>query len=344
MVKANAYGHGLVRTGQHFLSAGAYCLGVVFIEEAIKLRQAGITSPIITTSPFATSQLGLYFENDIGITVTSIPALQDVIDAANTNKTIANIHLKIDTGMGRVGIPHTEAQKLLKEAHQAKNCNVVSVFSHFASADKEDLSYTYLQLERFNQVIDFYRKHDIKPPLFHFANSAAIMRIPESHFDLVRPGIMLYGYHPSENSKPEADLLPALSWRGKVMFSKMVPKGDSVSYGQTWFAPEDSRVVTVSLGYADGVSRNLSNKGEVLIHGERYPMVGTVTMDQIVINLGKDEVSVGDEVLLLGKQEEEEITADEPASKLGTINYEILTSIGSRVPRIYIARKGTVKS
>jgi alanine racemase len=286
----------------------------------------------------------LYFENEIGITVTSIPALQDVIDAANEQKTTANIHLKIDTGMGRVGIPHTEAQKLLKKAHQAKNCNVVSVFSHFASADKEDLSYTYLQLERFNQVIDFYRKHDIKPPLFHFANSAAIMRVPESHFDLVRPGIMLYGYHPSENSKHEADLLPALSWRGKVMFSKMVPKGDSVSYGQTWFAPEDSRVVTVSLGYADGVSRNLSNKGDVLIHGKRYPMVGTVTMDQIVINIGKDEISVGDEVLLLGKQGVEVITADEPASILRTINYEILTSIGSRVPRIYIDRKGTVKS
>lgn len=336
MVKANAYGHGLVRTAEHLALQGVDYLGTAFVEEALALRQAGITTPIITSGPFSKFQVGLFIENKIDFTIASIDALNLIDEAAAFYGKIVNVHLKVDTGMMRIGIRFSNAHKLFEAAHKAKNCKVVSIYSHFTSADNEDLDYTRLQLERFLEVASFYDNYGITKPLLQIANSAAICRMMDSHLDMVRPGIMLYGYHPSPQSAAAAELKPALSFRAKVMYFKVILQGSSVGYGRTWTAPKNCRAVTLPVGYGDGYQRGLSNKSEVLIRGKRYPTIGTICMDQTVVCLGDGEAYNGEEVVLLGSQGTETITADDLADILGTINYEVLTSISSRVPRIYI--------
>jgi alanine racemase len=337
MVKANAYGHGIIKIAEHLIAEGIDYLGVAFLEEAIMLRNAGITAPIIVTGAFLMPQLKEYLMQDIDITVSSITSLEEVEEVAETLKKRAKIHLQIDTGMMRVGVRETSAPKLLEAASRTKHCDVISVYSHFATADSENLSFAYQQLDRFLGAISYFEKHDIKPPFFHIANSAGTLRIPESHLDAVRPGIMLYGYHPSIYTEKEAELFPALSLRAKVTYFKVILEGSSVGYGRTWISEEDTRSVTLLIGYGDGYCRGLSNKSEVLINGHRYPVIGNISMDHTVVSLGKNgEAYRGDEAVLIGLQGEEKITANELAQKLGTINYEILTNIGSRIPRIYI--------
>ncbi|WP_417910493.1 alanine racemase [Candidatus Electronema sp. PJ] len=342
MIKANAYGHGLVRIGAHLAAEGVDYLGTAFVEEALELRKAGITIPIITSGPFSKFQIGLFIENQIDFTVASVDALQLISESAAFYKKRVNVHLKIDTGMMRIGIRHSNAQQLFAAALKAeKQVKVLSIFSHFANADSEDLSFARLQLERFLEATRFYEKHSLAKPLLQIANSAAILRLPESLLDMVRPGIMLYGYHPSRHSEVAAHLLPALSLRAKVMYFKVVLQGSSVGYGRTWTAPENCRAVTIPVGYGDGYARALSNKGQVLLRGKRYPLVGTVCMDQIVVNIGDGEAYNGEEVVLIGKQGEDAITADEIATQLGTISYEVLTGISQRVPRIYVNEQRT---
>jgi len=337
MIKANAYGHGLARVGAHLAAEGADYLGTAFVEEALELRRAGITMPIITSGPFSKFQIGLFIENQIDFTVGSVDALQLIAESAAFYKKRINVHLKIDTGMMRIGIRHANADKLFAAALKAeKQINVVSVFSHFANADSEDLCFARLQLERFLEAARFYERRGLPRPLLQIANSAAILRLPESLLDMVRPGIMLYGCHPSPQTEAAARLRPALSLRAKVMYFKVILKGSTVGYGRTWTAPENCRAVTLPLGYADGYPRGLSNKGRALLRGRRYPVVGTVCMDQLVVNIGGGEAYNGDEAVLIGRQGDEEITADELAAQLGTISYEVLTGISQRVPRIYI--------
>lgn len=342
MVKANAYGHGLVRTAEHLALSGVDYLGTAFVEEALALRQAGITTPIITSGPFSKFQIGLFIENRVDFTVASIDALKLIDEAAGFYGKRANIHLKVDTGMMRIGIRYSNAHKLFEAGLKAKNCRVVSIYSHFASADGDDLDFQRLQMERFVEATNFYDAHGIDKPMLQIANSAAICRMEESHLDMVRPGIMLYGYHPSTHPEFKAELRPALSLRAKVMYFKVVLQGSSVGYGRTWTAPEDCRTVTIPIGYGDGYSRGLSNKSEVLIRGRRYPTIGTICMDQTVVCLGDGEAYNGDEVILIGTQGGETITADDLAGQLGTINYEVLTAISHRVPRIYINTDGVV--
>ncbi len=337
MVKANAYGHGIVRVSEHLISQGADYLGVAFVEEGVLLRNAGITAPILVTGAFLKPQIKEYLQHDIDLTVSSVTGLEEVEETARALGKRARIHLQIDTGMMRVGVRDTSAPKFLEAASRSKYCDVAGVFSHFATADDENLDFAHLQLDRFLEAIRFYERHDIEPPMFHIANSAGILRLPESHLDAVRPGIMLYGYHPSEYTEREAKLLPALSLRAKITYFKVVLGGTSVGYGRTWVSEEDTRAVTLLIGYGDGYLRGFSNKSEVLIHGRRYPVVGNISMDHTVVSLGRDgEGYRGDEAVLIGTQGGETITATELAEKLGTINYEILTGIGSRVPRVYM--------
>lgn len=337
MVKANAYGHGIVRVSEHLIAEGADYLGVAFVEEGVMLREAGIMAPILVTGAFLKPHIKEYLLHNIDITVSSITALEEVEEVARALGKRARIHLQIDTGMMRVGVRDTSAPQLLEAASLSGVCDVISVFSHFATADGADLEFANLQLERFMEAIHFYEKHDIKRPMVHIANSAGILRLPESHLDAVRPGIMLYGYHPSEFTENEAQLEPALSLRAKITYFKVILEGTSVGYGRTWVSDEDTRAVTLLIGYGDGYLRGFSNKSEVLIHGRRYPVVGNISMDHTVVSLGKDgEGYRGDEAVLIGTQGGDTITATELAGKLGTINYEILTGIGSRVPRIYI--------
>ena len=337
MIKANAYGHGLRQVGTHLAAQGVDYLGAAYIEEALELRQAGITIPIITSGPFSKFQISQFIENQIDFTVASVDALQLINESAAFYKKRVNVHLKVDTGMMRIGIRHSNAQQLFEAAlKMEKQVKVVSLLSHFASADSEDLSSACLQLERFLEAAHFYDQHSLPKPLLHIANSAAIMRMPESLLDMVRPGIMLYGCHPSKHSEAEAQLRPALSFRAKVMYFKVILKGNSVSYGGAWTALENCRAVTLPIGYGDGYSRGLSNKGQVLLRGRRYPVIGRVCMDQTVVNLGNGEAYNGDEAVLIGRQGDEVITADDIAAQLGTINYEVLTGISQRVPRIYL--------
>jgi alanine racemase len=337
MIKANAYGHGLVWIGAFLAAEGVDYLGTAFVEEALELRKAGITTPIITSGPFSKFQIGLFIENNIDLTVSSLDSLRYIAEAAAFYKKRVNVHLKIDTGMMRIGIRSANAHKLFAAAAKVeKYVHVVSVFSHFAAADSEDLDFSRLQLERFFEAVHFYEQHQIPKPLLQIANSAAILRINESHLDMVRPGIMLYGYHPSRYSASAAHLLPALSFRAKVMYFKVVIEGNSVGYGRTWTATRNCRVVTLPIGYADGYPRGLSNKGHVLLHGRRYPVVGTVCMDQVMVCIGDGEAYNGDEAVLIGWQGKEKITADDLAEQLGTISYEVLTSISARVPRIFM--------
>ena len=337
MIKANAYGHGLVPVGSHLAAAGVDFLGTAFVEEALALRQAGITLPLITSGPFSKFQIGLFIEHQIDCTVSSVDALHLIAESAAFYQKRVRVHLKVDTGMMRIGIRHSNAQHLFEAALRVeKQVQVVSIFSHFAQADSEDLSFAQLQLERFLEATSFYDRHQLDKPLLQIANSAALLRMPESLLDIVRPGIMLYGSLPSPHCQTSTQLRPALSLRAKVMYFKVILKGNSVGYGGTWTAQENCRALTLPVGYADGYSRRLSNKGQVLLRGKRYPVVGTVCMDQIVVCIGADEAYNGEEVVLLGRQGEEEITADTLAEQIGTISYEVLTSISQRVPRIYI--------
>ncbi|MDF2804461.1 MAG: alr [Anaerocolumna sp.] len=337
MIKANAYGHGMVRVAKHFISEGVDYLGVAFVEEGVVLRNAGIKAPILVTGAFLKIQIKDYLLHNIDITVSSLTGLEEVEEVAKLLNKKAKIHLQVDTGMMRVGVRDTSAPMLMEAAARSIYCDVISVYSHFATADGKDLDFANNQLERLLEATYFYEKHDIEPPFFHIANSAGVLRMPESHLDAVRPGIMLYGYHPSIYSEKEADLLPALSLRAKVTYFKVILKGSTVGYGRTWISSEDTRSVTLLIGYGDGYCRGLSNNSEVLIHGNRYPVIGNISMDHTVVSLGKDgEAYRGDEAILIGTQGNETITANELAEKLGTINYEILTSIGSRVPRVYI--------
>ncbi|MFV0342510.1 MAG: alanine racemase [Anaerocolumna sp.] len=337
MVKANAYGHGMVRVAEHFISEGVDYLGVAFVEEGVVLRNAGLTAPILVTGAFLKVQIKEYLLHDIDITVSSLTGLEEVEEVAQLLKIKAKIHLQVDTGMMRVGVRDTSAPMLMEAAAKSKCCEVISVYSHFATADGKDLNFANDQLERLLEATSFYERHDIKPPFFHIANSAGVLRMPESHLDAVRPGIMLYGYHPSEYSEEIATLLPALSLRAKVTYFKVILKDSTVGYGRTWISSEDTRSVTLLIGYGDGYPRGLSNKSEVLIHGHRYPVIGNISMDHTVVSLGKaGEAYRGDEAILIGTQGNEKITANELAEKLGTIHYEVLTNIGSRVPRVYI--------
>ena len=336
MVKANAYGHGLIRVAEHLARQGVDYLGTAYVEEALALRQAGISTPIITSGPFSRFQVGLFIENRVDFTVASVEALNMIDEAAGFYGKTASVHLKIDTGMMRIGIRHSNADRLLAAAQAAKNCRVVSIYSHFAAADDEDVSFQRLQLERFLEAASYYDRHGLERPLLQIANSAAICRMADTHLDMVRPGIMLYGYHPSAQSSSEANLRPALSLRAKIMYFKVILKGSTVGYGRTWTAPENCRAVTLPIGYGDGYSRGLSNQGEVLIRGRRYPIVGTICMDQTVVCLGDGEAYNGEEAVLIGSHGTEKITADDIARRLGTISYEVLTAISHRVPRIYV--------
>ena len=334
MVKGNAYGHGLVGTAT-FLADKVDYFGVAFVEEAIELRENGIKTPILVFNPTLPEQFDDYFKYNIDHTVASISALQNLDTKAKKRGIEIKVHLKIDTGMMRLGIRYTNAQNLLRKASEVKNSQVVSVFSHFATSDEENLDFANLQLERFKKVIKFYDEQKQKP-LFHMANSAAIIRLPESHFDMVRPGIMMYGYHPSEFTRSCAKLCPALTWKAKATYFKVILKDHPVSYGGTWVAPENVRAVTIPIGYADGFRRMLSNKGDVLIRGKKYSVIGNVCMDQTVIKIGEGEAYKGDDVVIIGKQGDQEITAEDMAAKLDTISYEVLTGIMKRVERVYV--------
>ncbi len=336
VLKANAYGHGLVRIAQFFQQLKADYLGVAVVEEGILLREIGINIPILVLGGVWGNQVPLFIKHNLTITASSIDKIKIIDKIAGEMKTKAVVHLKIDTGMERIGVHYYNAEKFLEVAYSCKNIVVEGIFSHFATAESKDLSHTKLQLERFNDVLQFYEKHSIVKPIVHFANSGAILQLPDANFDMVRPGILLFGVYPSEEVKKPVVVKPALSWKSLVVYFKVIKANQPVGYGLNWKTDHDVRAVTVPVGYGDGYLRGMTNKAEVIINGNRYPVVGNISMDQIVVNIEQDSAYNGAEVILLGSDGKSSVSCEELAKWAGTIPYEILTNINTRVPRIYI--------
>jgi alanine racemase len=337
ILKANAYGHGMVRVAHHMMELGADYLGVAVLEEGLLLRESGVDAPILVLGGILGNQVPLFIENDLTLTASSVEKLTQIDDAARAMGRRARVHLKIDTGMERIGVHYYSADTLLEASLGCDWVDVEGIYSHFANADAADLTSARRQLDRFNRVVRFYEDRGLPVPMRHMANSGAILQLPESHFDMVRPGILLYGVYPSDEVPQAVPVRPALTWKSRVVYFKVVKPGHPVSYGSTWESPEMTRVVTVPVGYGDGYFRALSNQSEVIIRGRRYPVVGRVCMDQLMVNIGWESAYNNDEVILLGEDETgTSITCDELARWAGTIPYEILTNINTRVPRRYV--------
>jgi alanine racemase len=336
IVKANAYGHGLVPVARHLVSVGVPSLGVAFLEEAVALREAGVTAPILVMGGIFGDQIPVFLRHGLTLTASSIDKLEQIDRTAGQLGVTATVHLKIDTGMERIGVHYYNARGLLERASECRRTVVEGIYSHFANADAADLTSARLQLARFLEVLEWYDKQGMKPPVRHMANSGAVLQLPESHLDLVRPGILLYGVYPSAEVRKTIAVRPALSLRSRVVYFKVVSPGHPVSYGSTWESDHPVRVVTVPVGYGDGYFRALSNVAHVLIRGKKYPVVGRVCMDQIMVNLEWETAYNCDVVTLLGADGGELITCEDLAEWAGTIPYEVLTNINTRVPRVYV--------
>ena len=337
VLKANAYGHGLVEIAKHVAALGVPYIGVAFLEEGILLREVGIETPILVLGGILGNQIPLFLQHDLTLPASSVEKLTNIDKAAAKMGVIAKVHLKIDTGMERIGVHYYSAHTLLEAALTCQHCDVEGIYTHFANSDAADLRSARLQLERFNEVLSFYEKRGLeRPPLCHTANSGAILQLPEAHFDMVRAGIVLYGVYPSAEVRQTIAVRPALRWTSHVVYFKVVQPEHPVSYGSTWQTDHMVRLVTVPVGYGDGYFRSMSNRAEVIIRGKRYPIVGRVCMDQIMVNIEWDSAYNGDEVVLIGESGDASIRCEDLAAWASTVPYEILTNINTRVPRIYI--------
>ena len=338
VVKADAYGHGLVGVARLFERCRPAGLAVAFLEEGAALRQAGIVCPILVMGGLNTSQIPDFLHFNLTMTVSSVSAVGPIEEAADRLGTVARVHAKVDTGMGRMGVRPEGAAELLDALQRSPQVEVEAVYSHFATADEPDPAQTLDQIATFRRVVSYFGDRGLPVPTLHLANSGAVLQHPAAYFDLVRPGLMLYGVYPTDTIPRTVQIEPALTWRSTVVLSKPLPAGSPVSYGAAWTPDHDTRIVVVPMGYGDGYPRHLSNRGEVLIRGRRHPVVGRVCMDQFMVEVGPDtDVQVGDEVVIIGTQGDERITANELAARAETIPYEILTGITGRVPRHYRA-------
>jgi alanine racemase len=330
VVKADAYGHGAVEVSKHLIKKGVSFLGVAFTNEAIALRESGIRIPILVF--FDRDNINECLEYDLTPVVFDLKTAKKFSSAAYRLTRRISIHVKVDTGMGRVGIPCSAAMAEIIKIASLKNIKLEGLMSHFSEADLKDKRFADLQLKRFLSLNKDLKKKKTTFKHLHIANSAAVLTMPDAHMNMVRPGIMLYGYaYPGVKG-----LKPVLSLKSKIVLLKKVPRGTPISYGRTFVTKRKSTIATIPVGYADGYSRKLSNNGAVLINGQRAPIAGRVCMDTIMADVTDiTDVSYKSEAVLIGRQGKERITADDIADKTGTIPYEVLTSIGERVKRVY---------
>lgn len=337
VVKANGYGHGAKQVARAAVEGGADRLGVALVEEAVELREAGFRVPIHILSEIPPEAAPLVISNDFIPTVCTRPVAEALSRVAQKSNRKAKIHLKVDTGMNRLGLFPAEVPSFIEFVNKLPNLEIEGIFTHFALADKPENEYTLRQLRKFQDLLLILQKKGVNIRLKHAANSAATVFFPETHFDMIRIGITLYGLHPSAATKGKINLKPALQLKARVSYVKKIKAGEGVSYGFTYRSPVATTIVTLPLGYGDGYSRLLSNKSQVLLEGQRMPVVGQICMDQLMVDAGPLEgVAPGSEAVLIGRQGNEEISVDELADILGTINYEVVCMINSRVPRVYV--------
>jgi Alr-MurF fusion protein len=337
-LKADAYGHGALKVARTVLHNGACMLGVATVSEAVPLREAGIDAPILVFGYVPHWQMREAVRLRLTLTLYSIESAQALSRAAQALNQAARVHVKVDTGMGRLGIRAEHIARVLQLIHEIidlPRLEFEGIFTHLAMADTQDQTHARMQLSRFQHVLQFIEEEHIRPPLVHSANSAAIFSLPEAHFDMVRPGIALYGLDPSSEVRLPAEFRPALSFKTQVAQVKDIPEGESISYGCTYTTDRTTRVAILPVGYADGFRRAPTNWGSVLVHGQEAPLLGRVCMDQSIIDVSHiPRVRVGDEVVLIGQQGIASLTAEQVAQRLGTINYEVVSEILARVPRV----------
>lgn len=340
VIKADAYGHGAVEVAREALHCGVAYLAVAFLDEALELREAGIEAPILVLGYTPPEGLALAARHGITLNVYQDEVLEAIAaDPGRYAERPLKVHIKIDTGMGRIGLAtEDEAIRFIDRARSLPGLEVEGLFTHFASADEADKSYTREQYRRFDRIVRHYAGLGVTFRFLHTGNSAAAIDCPELTYNMVRLGISMYGMYPSDEvMKRKIRLQPVLSLKTAVVMNKLLPPGSGISYGTIYHTATHEQIATLPVGYADGYSRRLTGKAEVLIRGKKVPVVGRICMDQCMINVtGMEEIRIGEEVVLIGQQGDECITADDLAHSLGTINYEITCAISHRVPRVYL--------
>lgn len=339
VVKANAYGHGAVAVSKQAIKSGAKWLAVAMPEEGAQLREAGIKAPILVLGAIDESAAKLIVEYDLTQTVFSEDIVKLLNELGKKYDKRVPVHIKLDTGMGRIGI--RDAKELVHFIEIIKNLPYIDhqgIFTHFATADEKDKNFTQEQFNKFMDMLAMCKAHDIDFRYIHAANSAASIEYPNTYFDIVREGIAMYGYYPSTQIDTEKVVIsPILEWHSKIVHIKEVETGCSIGYGRTFITDKNMKIATIPVGYADGYNRLLSNTGHVLVRGQKAPILGRICMDQTMIDISHiPGVTKGDDVILIGSQGQNTITADDIAKLCHTISYEILTSISSRVERLYI--------
>lgn len=344
MLKANAYGHGMEGVSK-FIEPYIDYFGVALVEEGIYLRSLGIKAPILVAGGIMIEQLPLFLEHDLTLSASSPDLLAAADQLAESTRQRMKVHLKFDTGMERVGVHEYEAEPFLLQSLSCSRLEIEGIYCHLANSELVESGgeipsfnsikpvLPSLQLERFQEILRFYEKRSLPTPMRHICNSGGILNLPDGHMDMVRPGVLFYGVYPGRDLERTLDVKPIATWKSRVSYSKIVPPGRPVSYGSLWQAEgSPTRIVTIPCGYADGYFRRMTNQARVIINGKSYPQVGRICMDQFMVDVGDDEINVGDEAILLGA----DISVEELADWAGTSEYEILTNFSARVPRVYV--------
>jgi alanine racemase len=337
VVKADAYGHGMYQCVKALsnLDKKPEYYGVALTEEGVELRKGNLVNePILTFSPFDEEELDLYLEYDVYPTICYEPHLEKLKNFIGNKK--LKVHVNVDTGMGRLGIKHYNAVDFIKKLSGLENVVIDGIYTHFATADDSDKTFAKLQFANFDRVLRELDNEGINYGVAHCSNSGAILDLPETYLEMVRPGISLYGYYPSEDTSESVDLKPVMYLKSEVSTIKHLDKGDSVGYGRIYIAEEETKAATIPIGYADGFNRLLSNKTNAIIKDKLYPQIGRVSMDRILYEIGDDDVKPGDEIIMLGEQNGKSVTAWDWCRILDTIPYEVTCNISKRVPRVYI--------
>ena len=335
VVKANAYGHGLIEVARTLEGLDVHYLGVATLDEVVLLRKAGIKLPVLVLGTILPEEINYALDYDVSLTICSKQLARVLNNKARAAGKVVPVHIKIDTGMGRIGIWHEEAEEFTKTLKKMSNIHPEGIYTHFASAARDNL-FTGYQLQAFEALLKKLAQQGIQFTYKHAANSIALVDLKKSHFNLVRPGIIVYGMYPKRSFARLLKLKPVLSLKTRIVYLKDVPPGRSISYGRTYITEKLTRIATLPIGYADGYGRILSNRASVLVKGEKARVVGKVTMDQIMVDVGHIKgVKLGDEVVLIGHQGENQMRTEEIARVSKTIPYEIVCAITNRVPRVY---------